>query len=142
MWKKLVAPLMALAFAGLVAHRIWRSAGVDEAAFMGAGRQLSDEAEQALYLVPAGRYTQADIEANGRPLPPERYRGFRARHDFSPQPGDVLCPISRTKANPRCTWIIDGQTYQFCCPPCIDELVQMAKQRPNELQPASTYIQR
>ena len=140
LWKKAVPPLLALAFVALVAHRIWRTTAVEPS--MGDGTRLSEEAERALYLVPGGRYTQADIIANGSLLPSLRYRGFQARHDFKPKPGEMLCPISRTKANAACTWIIDGQSYQFCCPPCIDELVRMAKDRPDELLAPSDYVKR
>jgi hypothetical protein len=140
MLRKAVAPLLALCFAALVVHRIWQSSAVDRDTMMDNMTQLGGEAERALYLVPAGRYTKADISANGPQLPSQHYQGFQARHDFQPKPGDALCPISRTKANPRCTWIIDGETYQFCCPPCIDELVRLAKEHPSELRPPSAYI--
>jgi hypothetical protein len=139
--RKLAAPLLLLIFMGLVAHRVWRSAAIDANPSMG-GAPLSTAAEQALYFTPAGRYTEADIKANGDLPPSQKYRGFQAKHDFNPMPGDVLCPISRTKASQACSWVIDGQTYYFCCPPCIDELVRLAKERPGELKAPAVYIQR
>jgi multiple sugar transport system substrate-binding protein len=39
----------------------------------------------------------------------------------------VICPISKTKAAPKFSWVVGGKTYQFCCPPCVDEFVQTAK---------------
>ena len=45
-----------------------------------------------------------------------------------------------TKANPKFTWIINGQAYQFCCPPCVDEFVQLAKEKPDEIAPAASYV--
>jgi hypothetical protein len=140
MWKNAVPLVLVLMFVGLVVHRIWRSTELDPDIRMGASVRLGEEAERALYLVPAGKYTQEDIEANGPLLPSERYRGFQARHDFNPAVGDRLCPISRTKANSTCTWIIDGQTYEFCCPPCIDELVRLAKEQPDALQASDNYV--
>lgn len=97
--------------------------------------------ERSFFVTPAGKYTAADIEANGKMTPAEKYRGFQARHDFSPRPGDRLCPITRTKANPACTWVIGGQTYEFCCPPCIDEFVRMACQRPGEIGAPDDYVE-
>ena len=141
MWKNAVPLAIALILVALVVHRIWRSSKIDPGMLMDTSARLSEEAERALYLTPGGRYTSADIEANGPMLPSQRYRGFQARHDFNPQPGDTLCPISRTKANPTCTWIIGGQTYEFCCPPCIDELVRLAKEQPDQLQPPHAYVQ-
>ena len=86
------------------------------------------------------KYSLADIAANGSLVPSEKYRGFRAAHDFQPQPGDRLCPITRTKAHPECTWIVGGQTYEFCCPPCIAEFVRQAKEQPERIMSAEEYV--
>lgn len=104
--------------------------------------EIADEEERRLFQSPGGKYTQADIAANGNELPSQKYRGFRAVHDDQPRPGDRLCPITRTKANPVCTWTINGQTYEFCCPPCIPEFVRKAKQNPSDIEPASTLVAR
>lgn len=104
-------------------------------------QKLKDDAERQLYLVPGGGYTRSDIEANGGVTPSQRYSGFESRHDFSPQPGDRLCPISRTKASAECTWIIGGREYPFCCPPCIDEFVRLAKEHPDQIQSPEAYVQ-
>lgn len=101
--------------------------------------KLHDEAERKLYLEPAGRYTEADIRANGGVPASTAFTGFRAQHDFNPQLGDRLCPVTRTKANPDCGWIIDGQRYTFCCPPCIDEFLTLAKEQPDQIQPPAAY---
>jgi hypothetical protein len=132
MWKKTIIPIVVLAFALLVAHRIWRSAGQPDRDWM-SPRSLTSAAERELFLTPGGAYTEADIDANGRTTPSVRYAAFQARHDLNPQSGDPLCPITRTKASPDCTWIIAGHTYQFCCPPCIDEFVRLAKDQRQEL---------
>ncbi len=97
--------------------------------------------ETSLYLVPGGKYTAVDIEVNGRTVPSEKYRGFQARHDYDPRSGDQLCPVSRTKSNPACSWVIGGEVYQFCCPPCIDEFVRLAKTQPEDAMPPEAYVQ-
>jgi hypothetical protein len=102
-------------------------------------QKVTDQAERKLYLEPGGRYTEADIEANGRRTASEVFAGFRARHDIAPQAGDRLCPITHTKANSSCTWIIDGLEYQFCCPPCIDEFIELAKRHPDQIRAPESY---
>lgn len=103
-------------------------------------KATADE-EQQLYLTPGGIYTEADIEANGRKVASEKFAGFKAAHDFMPKSGDRICPVTRTKANPQCTWVVGGQTYQFCCPPCVDEFVRQAKTDPADILPADEYVQ-
>jgi hypothetical protein len=89
--------------------------------------KVADEAETELYLTPAGLYTQADIEANGHMTASQKFKGFRAKHDLHPKPGDKICPVTLTLANPACTWIIGGKEYEFCCPPCVDNFLEIAK---------------
>lgn len=96
--------------------------------------------EERLYLTAGGKYTEADIRANGRVTASRKYAVFRAKHDVAPMPGDRICPVTRTKANPRCTWIIGGQNYEFCCPPCIDEFVQLAKNDPEKIARPENYV--
>jgi YHS domain-containing protein len=100
---------------------------------------VGDEEAEELYLAAGGLYTEADIEANGRSTAALTYRGFRAEHDANPQFGDWLCPVTLTKANPKCVWIIGGETYYFCCPPCIDEFLTWAKTDPERVKPAASY---
>ena len=96
------------------------------------------EAEQ-LYLTAGGLYTESDIIANGQVTASDKYRNFRPNHDPNPQPGDLVCPITQTKANQDCSWIIGGQVYVFCCPPCIDEFLETAKASPGEVMPPEQY---
>lgn len=105
-------------------------------------RKVRDDEERALYLVPGGGYTRADIEANGGTTPSQRFAGFQARHDYAPRPGDRLCPVTRTKANPECAWTVRGRVYEFCCPPCIDEFVRLAKEWPDQIEPPGAYVKR
>jgi YHS domain-containing protein len=102
--------------------------------------KVADQAEQELYLTAAGKYTEADIEANGRQTASQKFAGFKAAHDLNPQAGDKVCPITLTKANPKCSWVINGQTYEFCCPPCVDEFVKLAKTAPEQLKAPGEYV--
>jgi hypothetical protein len=90
-------------------------------------------------LTPGGLYTESDIQANGRTTASEKFSKFQAKHDFQPRQGDALCPVTRTKANPTCTWIIGGKKYAFCCPPCIDEFLELAKQAPEAIKSPEEY---
>jgi len=98
--------------------------------------------ERALYLTPGGIYTEADIKANGSVTAGEKFKGKMAKHDMKPKAGDKICPITMTKANPKFTWIIGGKTYEFCCPPCIDEYVLLAKTSPKEVLDPSEYVKK
>jgi len=104
--------------------------------------KVLDADEKTLYLTPGGKYTTADIAANGGVVASVKFKGLKAQHDAKPQAGDRVCPISMTKANTAFTWVVDGQEYQFCCPPCVDEFVQLAKDKPDELKPASVYTKK
>jgi len=100
--------------------------------------------EKELYLKPGGIYTEADIKANGNVTGSQKFKGFKARHDLKPKPGDKICPITLTKANPECAWIIGGKTYEFCCPPCVDEFVAQAKdpQTAKEIREPAYYVKK
>lgn len=104
--------------------------------------KVEDDAERLLYLTPGGKYTEADIAANGRQTASQKFKDFRASHDASPAPGAKVCPITQTKANPSCTWVIGGKPYEFCCPPCIDEFVRAAKESPELIKEPSEYIKK
>jgi hypothetical protein len=97
--------------------------------------------EQKLYFTPGGKYTQADIDANGKLSAGAKFRGFMSKHDMSPKPGDIICPVTFTKANPKIEWQVDGKKYLFCCPPCVDEFVRMSKEEPDSLKAPEDYIQ-
>ena len=103
--------------------------------------KVTDEAERELYLTPAGMFTADDIRANGSQTASQKYPHFRSAHDPHPAAGDAICPITGTKANAECTWVIGGQTYSFCCPPCIDEFVKLAKEQPEKIRPPADYVQ-
>jgi hypothetical protein len=104
-------------------------------------KKASDE-ERALFLTPGGKYTAADIRANGNTVPTVKYRGIRPTHDDNPKAGQKICPISKTLANPKFTWAVGGKTYEFCCIPCIEEFVAKAKEKPDEVLDPSAYIKK
>jgi YHS domain-containing protein len=95
--------------------------------------------ERKLYLTPGGKYTPDDIKANGNKTASEKFKGIKAVHDMRPKPGDPVCPITMTKANDKFAWVVGGQTYTFCCPPCVDEFVQTAKEKPDEIKEPDFY---
>jgi hypothetical protein len=103
--------------------------------------KVTDAEERELYLTPGGLYTDADIAANGGRTASGAYPNFRANHDADPRPGDPVCPVTRTKADPRCAWVVGGRVYTFCCPPCIDEFVRLAKADPGRVRPPGEYVQ-
>jgi hypothetical protein len=112
----------------------------DESSDMPA--KVANEAERELYLTPGGRYTAADIEANGNMTASQKFKGIKSEHDMKPEVGDMLCPISGTKANSKFTWIIDGKPYEFCCPPCVDEFLGSAKESTDPLPDPDSFIKK
>ncbi len=102
--------------------------------------KLGSEEEQQVFFTPGGAYTAADITTNGKTVAAVKYRGVRAQHDDNPKPGEAICPISKTKANPKFTWVIGGKTYSFCCVPCIEEFVLLAKEKPAEIKDPKDYV--
>jgi hypothetical protein len=104
--------------------------------------KVDEDDERQLYLTPGGKYTLADIEANGHQTASEAYKGQKSSHNDHPQPGDKICPISSTKANEKFIWIVGGEKYEFCCPPCVDEFVKLAKEQPEKVKAPAEYIKR
>lgn len=106
----------------------------------GMPNKVADEEERQLYLTPGGKYTQSDIEANGRVTASAKFKGLKSSHDMLPKPGDKICPVTKTKANPKFAWIVGGKTYEFCCPPCVDEFVKTAKDDPSTIREPGDYV--
>lgn len=101
-----------------------------------------DGREAEVYLKPGGLYTEADIKANGSTTVSAKYKGRKWAHDIDPKAGDRLCPVTLTKANDSLQWVIDGKTYTFCCPPCVEEFVTLAKTSPAEVKAPEAYVKR
>ncbi|MBX9653951.1 hypothetical protein K2Y11_10085 [bacterium] len=106
----------------------------------GMPNKVADEEERKLYLTPGGKYTEADIKANGSITASVKFKGLKSSHDMFPKAGDKICPVTQTKANPQFTWIVDGKSYEFCCPPCVDEFVKTAKASPEDIQQPADYV--
>jgi hypothetical protein len=98
------------------------------------------ESEQ-LFFAPGGAYTEADVTANGDLTPYERFRGIEIVHRDAVA-GETICPVSGSRGNPAITWRIGGESYSFCCPPCIEDLVRIAKDSPQDLKPAAHFVKR
>lgn len=103
---------------------------------------VEEDEERKLYLTAAGIYTYDDIKANGSMIASEKFKGFKATHDIKPKVGDRICPVTLTKANPECTWIIAGKKYEFCCPPCVEEFVKLAKESPKDVKQPEEYVKK
>jgi YHS domain-containing protein len=108
----------------------------------GVPAKVAGGEERALYLTPGGKYTEADIKANGGKTASEKFKGTMAAHDLKPRPGDPICPITLTKANGKVTWVVGGKTYEFCCPPCVDEFVTLAKEHPEQVKEPGDYVKK
>jgi YHS domain-containing protein len=108
----------------------------------GMPSKVGNDAERELYLTAGGRYTAADIAANGNVTASQKFKGIKSAHDMKPKAGDMLCPISGTKANSTFTWVIDGKSYEFCCPPCVDEFLASAKESSDPLPDPDSFIKK
>ena len=102
----------------------------------------SDPKEAEVYLKPGGIYTLADIEANGKTTVSVKYKNLKVSHDIKPKVGDKLCPVTLTKSNANLTWVIGAKKYEFCCPPCVEEFVTLAKTNPEEVKAPETYVKK
>lgn len=102
--------------------------------------KVADDAERELYLSPGGSYSLDDIKANGGVTASFKFAGLKSAHNMFPKSGEKICPITQTVANPQFTWIIGGKSYEFCCPPCVDEFVKLAKTSPGEIKAPESYV--
>jgi len=104
--------------------------------------KVADDQERQLYLTPGGLYTADDIQANGGLTATVKFKGLKSAHDMFPKSGDKICPVTKTKANPKFAWVVGGKKYEFCCPPCVDEFVKTAKATPDEIKQPADYVKR
>ena len=96
--------------------------------------------QRRIFLSPGGRYLDSDIRQNGGLSADADFATLAPAHDHAPKPGDRVCPISGFKAETAFTWVVGGERYVFCCQPCIDEFVLLAKERPDVIRPAGLYV--
>lgn len=99
-------------------------------------------ARRRLYTKPGGKYTQADIVANGGTPPAPELNDHEIAHVLAPRGKGWVCPVASAKSVPGYTWVLDGQEYRFCCLPCIDEFVRRAKASPDDIKRSEKYLKR
>jgi hypothetical protein len=98
--------------------------------------------EAGVFLTPGGIYTRADIDKNGNTVPSVKFKGIYWSHDDNVKPGDRVCPVTDNKADRQCSWWINGERYEFCCPPCLEKFVKMAKESPEKVKAPEAYVKR
>ncbi len=103
---------------------------------------VTDTEAQKLFGTPGGLYTKADIAANGNTTAALKFAGMMAKHNMNPAKGGKICPVTNTAADARFAWVIGGKTYRFCCPPCVEEFVRQAKEKPDSVKPPDFYVKR
>lgn len=111
------------------------------------GRPAEHEAVlRRLHLTPGGKYTLADVGANGGTTPAKKFSGHEAdhgaAHDLAPERPGWLCPVTAARSEPGLAWLVGGHSYRFCCSPCIDEFVRLAKEEPGRVRPPEAYAKR
>jgi hypothetical protein len=107
----------------------------------GTGAHAGDDGEE-LFATPGGKYTEEDVQANGRRTAASKYAGFTTSHELRPRPGEKSCPVSRARASAACTWLVAGKTYEFCCPPCVAEFLHRAKEHPQSVKEPEDYVKK
>lgn len=105
-----------------------------------AFRVAFKDEQRRIFLSTGGNYLDEDIRENGGLPADARWAAATPTHDHSPKTGDRLCPVSGFKAEPTFAWAIGGQKYWFCCQPCIDEFVLLAKEKPETVKPVERYV--
>ena len=103
-------------------------------------RAAYDADQRRIFLTAGGKYTEADIASSARVTASAKYRGHRATHAEAAKPGERVCPITGFRAFDALVWRIGGEEYLFCCQPCIDDFVLLAKDRPGEVRPPRDYV--
>ena len=98
--------------------------------------------ERELFLKPGGVYSEADIKANGNTVPSEKFASIRWSHEDDLKKGDKVCPVTANKSDERCYWIVNAKKYEFCCTPCLDKFVKLAKEQPEKIKDPDQYIQK
>lgn len=103
-------------------------------------RSAFDDEQRRIFLSAGGKYLDSDIRINGGCPADAGFAAIAPSHDHTPKTGDRVCPVSGFKAEPTIAWQIGGQNYLFCCQPCIDEFVLLAKEKPEEVKPVERYV--
>jgi YHS domain-containing protein len=98
--------------------------------------------ESKVFLTPGGIYTMADIEKNGNTVPSVKFQGMFWPHDDNLMAGDKTCPVTDVKADAQCSWWVNGQSYEFCCPSCLEKFVKWAKETPERVKAPEAYVKK
>lgn len=107
-----------------------------------AHAETHKKVEASIFFTPGGQYTAQDIARNGTQAPSVKFGDISSVHDMNPEKGTLVCPITKTKANPLFYWWVGGKKYTFCCPPCIEEFVLKAKKSKVPLPPPQSFVQK
>lgn len=142
LWGKSVSLTVPIRIAGDRFRPTFKTPTQTAHAGMPKGVARRSEEERKLYLTPGGIYTEKDIQANGRATPSEKFADISWPHSDDLKPGDKLCPVTANKADARCVWVVNGQTYEFCCSPCLDKFVGWAKNQPQKIKKPEDYVYR
>jgi hypothetical protein len=108
----------------------------------GLPTKVAGSEEEKLYLTPGGKYTEEDIRANGRLTASQKFKEFQLADHAKPNKGDSTCPVTDNRANAKFSWIVGGKTYEFCCPPCVDDFVKEAKEHPENIRNPEDYVKK
>lgn len=103
-------------------------------------RDAFRDEQRRIFLSAGGKYLDSDIRDNGGLSADATFAALAPTHDHAPKPGDRVCPVSGFKAEPSITWVVGRERYVFCCQPCIDEFVLLAKEKPDDVRPAVSYV--
>ncbi|MCI0705302.1 MAG: hypothetical protein L0241_29940, partial [Planctomycetia bacterium] len=106
------------------------------------GAPKPTDREIALFMTPGGIYTQEDIQKNGNTVPAVKFYGISWSHEDNPKVGDKLCPVTVNKTDEKCAWWVNGKRYEFCCPPCLEKFVKMAKDSPEKVKDPDEYVKK
>lgn len=142
LWGKKLSIVVPIRIAGERFRPTFKTPETMAHAGMPKGVARGSQKERELYLTPGGIYTEKDIVANGRMTPAEKFADISWPHDDNMKPGDKMCPITENKADPRCSWIVNGKEYLFCCSPCLDKFVGWAKNDKDRIKEPEAYIYR
>lgn len=105
-----------------------------------AFREAFREEQRRIFLSAGGKYLDSDIRDNGGVSADANFAALAPTHNHAPKPGDRVCPVSGFKADSSITWVVGRERYAFCCQPCIDEFVLLAKEKPDDVRPAASYV--
>ena len=70
----------------------------------------------------------------------DRVRGMAGVYEMSNADRDKICPVTKNKAEAECAWVVQGQRYEFCCPPCLDKFMRWAHNEPEKVKNANEYV--